>query len=121
LVETNIIVNRESDHFIGKDLVVKKLYKQLTTELLKFGFLRIEPTKTGIALVNHSQFANIVVRPSYLNVEFKLNRFINDPERFVKVQRLNEKQFSHTVQLSDEVDLTEDCLAWIREAYQLHG
>jgi predicted transport protein len=114
-------VNRESDHFIGKDLIVKKLYKHLTSELLKFGFLRIEPTKAGIAFHNHSQFANIVVRPSYLNVEFKLNRFIDDPERFVKVLRVGDKQFSHTVQLSEEQDLTDDCLAWIREAYQLHG
>jgi hypothetical protein len=117
----NILVNRESDHFVGKDLIVKTLYKELVEELMKFGFLRIEPTKTGISLVNHSQFANILVRPSYLNVEFKLNRFINDPERFVKIQRLSEKEFSYTLKLSEEQDLNDDCVAWICEAYQLHG
>jgi hypothetical protein len=114
-------VNRESDHFIGKDLVVKKIYKRMVDELLKFGFLRVEPSKAGLALVNHKQFANVVVRPSYINVEFELNRFIDDPEQFVKVQRLSEKRFLHTLKLSEEQDLTDDCLAWIRESYQLHG
>jgi hypothetical protein len=90
-------------------------------ELLKFGFLRISPSKTGISLINHRQFANVVVRPSYLIVEFELTRFIDDPERFIKIQRLGDNRFLHTLKLSEDADLANDCLTWIRESYQLQG
>jgi hypothetical protein len=72
-------------------------------------------------LINHRQFANVVVRPSYLTVEFELTRLIDDPDRFIKVQRVGDNRFLHTLKLSEDSDLASDCLTWIRESYQLQG
>jgi hypothetical protein len=114
-------VNTEANHFAGKDLAVKQIYSRMIDELLKFGFLRISPSKTGISLINHRHFANVVVRPSYLIVEFELSRFIDDPDRFIKVQRIGDNRFLHSLKLSEDADLSSDCLTWIRESYQTQG
>ncbi len=114
-------MNKESDHFIGKDLAVKKIYKRLIDELIKFGFLRIEPKKSGIVLVNHKQFATVVVRASYVNVEFELNHMLDDQDGFVKIQKTSPTRFTHTIQLQREEDMRPKFFDWIREAYLLNG
>ncbi len=60
-----------SDHFAGKDPIVKSIYARILTEARKFGPVVEEPKETSIHLVNKSAFAGITTRKDALILNIK--------------------------------------------------
>lgn len=109
---------KESDHLTDKEIVVKKIYDRLITELKKFGQLKIEPKKTSIHLGNRFGFAGVYTRQNYINLEVHLNYKLTN-KRVTKVEQASTNRFHHTIKLTGEKDVDKELLNWLREAYEL--
>ena len=72
-----------SQHFEGKDPVVKSIYDRILSGSRKFGPVIEEPKKTSIHLVNKSAFAGVVTRKNALILNIKSAAPIKD-KRFAR-------------------------------------
>ena len=105
-------------HFEGKDPVVKKIYEKLTTELKRFGPIKVEPKKTSIHLANRFGFAGVYTRSNYINLEVHLPSKLQSP-RVTKVDQASANRFHHTIKLTSEKDVDVELMGWLWEAYDL--
>ena len=108
----------EKIHFTGKDPVVERIYRKLTSKLKLFGKVRIEPKKTSIHLANRFGFAGVYARRNHLNLEIHLNYKLESP-RVAKVEQVSANRFHHTIKLTSESDVDRELISWLREAYEL--
>ena len=107
-----------SQHFEGKDPVVKSIYERILKEACKFGKVIEEPKKTSIHLVNKSAFAGVATQKIALVLNIKSASPIKDA-RIKKSEQISASRFHQEVKLvsPDEVDAT--LVGWLREAYLL--
>jgi hypothetical protein len=109
-----------SQHFEGRDSVVKSIYDRILTGSRKFGPVIEEPKKTSIHPVNKSTFAGVVTRKNALILNIKSATPIKY-ERFARSEQVSAGRFHQEVKLTspDEVDAL--LLGWLQEAYTLSG
>ena len=107
-----------SQHFEGKDPVVKSIYARILKETRKFGPVLEEPKKTSIHLVNKSAFAGVTTRKNALSLNVKSAAPIKDA-RFPKSERLSASRFHQEVKLVSVEDVDNALIGWLREAYAL--
>ena len=105
-----------SQHFEGKDLVVKSIYERILKETRKFGKVIEEPKKTSIHLVNKSAFAGIATQKVALVLNIKSASPIKHA-RIKKSEQVSASRFHQEVKLTslDEVDSV--LISWLQEAY----
>lgn len=60
-----------SDHFAGKDPIVRSIYGHILAEARNFGPVLEEPRKTSIHLVSKSAFAGVTTRKDALILNIK--------------------------------------------------
>lgn len=106
------------NHFEGKERVVRDTYNSLIKAIHRFGALQEEPHKTSIHLVNHSAFAGVATRKSYLLLTIKTDYPIENP-RVTKTERVSRNRFHHLVKLETPEAVDVDLLKWLKDAYQL--
>ena len=107
-----------SDHFTGKDPVVRAIYARLLAETHKFGPVVEEPKKTSIHLVNKSAFAGVVTRKNALVLNLKSAALIKDA-RFAKSEKVSASRFHQEVKLLSVEDVDSALIGWLKEAYAL--
>ncbi len=107
-----------SDHFTGKDPIVRTIYDRLLAEARSFGPVLEEPKKTSIHLVNKSAFAGVATRKNAVLLNIKSAAPIQDA-RVVRAEQLSARRFHQEVRLvaSEEIDAV--LLGWLRSAYEL--
>jgi len=107
-----------SQHFEGKDPVVKSIYERLLAETRKFGPVTEEPKKTSIHLVNKSAFAGIRAQKAALLLNLKSVAPIKDP-RFPKSEKVSASRYHQEVKLSSPTDVDASLIGWLKEAYSI--
>ena len=78
--------------FVGKDTVVPAIYRRLLEVLHTIGPFQEEPKKTSIHLVHSSGFAGIHPRKSFLYLNLRMDRAIQD-ERVAKSEQVSKRLF----------------------------
>ncbi len=108
-----------NDLLEGKPKSVEKTLKKLIKEVKELGDVNVDVVKTGINLGGRSHFGMVFVQRSGVKLEFALERKIDNP-RFAKVwPEPMSGMFAHRVRLTEEEDVDEQLLDWLKEAYSL--
>jgi Domain of unknown function (DUF5655) len=109
-----------SQHFEGKDAVVKSIYERTLKETRKFGKVIEEPKKTSIHLVNKSAFAGVATQKAALVLNIKSAAPIKDA-RIKKSEKVSASRYHQEVKLTspDEVDAV--LIGWLQAAYSISG
>ncbi len=104
--------------FIGKELIVHKLYDQLLETFQQFGSVTAHPVKTRIIFQAEVQFAAAVIHKDWLEGYFWLRR----QAMHSRIQRIEMgvfRDYGHIFRLSQPDDLDEDLITLLREAYAI--
>ena len=107
-----------SQHFDGKEPVVKSIYNRILTESRKFGKVIEEPKKTSIHLVSKSAFAGVVTRKSALILNIKSDSPIKHA-RIKKSEQVSASRFHQEVKLVSPEEVDSTLIAWLKAAYTL--
>ena len=109
-----------SQHFEGKEPVVKSIYDHLLKESRKFGSVVEEPKKTSIHLVHKSAFAGIVTRKNALVLNIKSAAPIKH-KRITKSEQISASRFHQEVKLTSPGEVDSVLIGWLKEAYAISG
>jgi hypothetical protein len=109
-----------SQHFEGRDPVVKSIYDRILSGSRKFGPVIEESKKTSIHLVNKSAFAGVVTRKNTLILNIKSAAPIKD-KRFARSEQVSAGRFHQEVKLTSTDEVDAQLLGWLKEAYTLSG
>ena len=109
-----------SQHFDGKEPVVKSIYECVLKESRKFGKVIEEPKKTSIHLVNKSAFAGVATRKNALILTIKSAAPIKDA-RIMKSEQTSASRFHQEVKLVSPQQVDSTLIAWLKDAYTLSG
>jgi hypothetical protein len=107
-----------SQHFDGRDSVVRSIYDHIIKEVKKFGKVAEEPKKTSIHLANRSAFAGVVTRKNALILNIKSDSPIKH-ERIRKSEQLSASRFHQEVKLVSPQEVDSTLIAWLKDAYAL--
>jgi DNA-directed RNA polymerase subunit L len=105
-------------HFVDKNPALKAAYDRLLAELRQFGPVREVAKKTSIHLEKNAGFAGVHPRKDSFNLEFRTDYKIDHPA-ITRTQQLSARRFEHTVKLTQESDVNETLLQWLKDAYEL--
>lgn len=109
-----------SQHFAGKEPIVKSIYDHILKESRKFGKVVEEPKKTSIHLVNKSAFAGVITRKSALILNIKSAAPIQHV-RIKKSEQVSASRFHQEVKLISPEEVDSTLIAWLQDAYALSG
>ena len=109
-----------SQHFEGKDPVVKSIYNRILKESRKFGSVIEEPKKTSIHLVNKSAFAGVATRKSALILNIKSAAPIKHT-RIAKTEKISASRYHQEVKLTSPDEVDSVLISWLKEAYAISG
>ena len=109
-----------SQHFEGRDPIVKSIYDRILKESHKFGKVLEEPKKTSIHLVNKSAFAGIATQKAALVLNIKSAAPITDV-RIRKSEQLSTSRFHQEVKLTSPAEVDDLLIGWLKAAYLLSG
>ncbi len=104
--------------FTGKDAVVSDIYERLLQVLHSFGPFREEPKKTSIHLVHTSGFAGIHPRKSFLYLNLRMARPLQN-ERIAKSEQVSKHRHHNEIKITSPNDVDAELIEWVREAYTL--
>lgn len=105
-------------HFQSSLPHVRKLFKNLVTQIERFGPVTVSSAKNSINLQRRSQFCSIYARKRHLLVELVGDRNLTDPV-ILKVTQPSSDRFIYTFHIAKAEDLNQKILAWLKRAYQL--
>ena len=97
---------------------VRDLYKNLITELQKFGIIVVEEKKTSFHIKSGAAFAGIHPRKKY----FILNIVSAAPiksDRIMEQEQVSAHRFHNRVKIEKQEDIDKELLGWLKEAYSL--
>lgn len=106
------------DHFTGKEPVVRELYDLLFETMQQFGPVNVFPVKTRIVFQAEVQFAAAMPRKRWLDGYLWLRRQAAHPH-IRKIEMGIFRDYGHIFRLSRPVDLDEDLIDLLHEAYIL--
>jgi len=107
---------RLSDHFARCQPGVRRLFRELTKVVRSFGRVEIYAQKSRIVFQVRVRFVSVMIRRSYLLVNFWLTRKIADPQ-VLRVESLYPAVHIHQVRIGSSKDMTVALRDWLREAY----
>ena len=109
-----------SQHFEGKDPMVKSIYERIVKETRKFGKVIEEPKKTSIHLVNKSAFAGIATQKVALILNIKSASPIKHA-RIKKSEQISASRFHQEVKLTSPDEVDPMLIGWLQDAYLISG
>lgn len=109
-----------SQHFDGKEPVVKSIYERILKETRKFGKVIEEPKKTSIHLVNKSAFAGVATQKVALVLNIKSASPIKHA-RIKKSEQISASRFHQEVKLTSPDEVDSVLIGWLQEAYSISG
>lgn len=104
--------------FAGKDVTVRAIYDRLLEVLQTFGPFKEEPKKTSIHLVNASGFAGVHPRKSFLYLNIRMARPLQE-ERIAKSEQTSRSRYHNEVKITSPEEVDAELVSWLKEAYAL--
>jgi hypothetical protein len=109
-----------SQHFEGKEPVVKSIYERILKETRKFGKVIEEPKKTSIHLVNKSAFAGVATQKVALVLNIKSTLPIKHA-RIKKSEKVSASRYHQEIKLTSADEVDSVLIGWLQEAYSISG
>ena len=106
------------DHFTGKELVVRKIFEELTAAVEKFGPVTIYAQKTRIVFQVRTRFVALMPRKQWLTGHIWLKREASHP-RIYRIEMYTYRDYGHQFRLHKPEDIDEPFLELVHEAYAL--
>lgn len=103
--------------FDGKSQTVQDLYAFLVEELHKLGPVRDIKKSISISFENRKPFASALIRNRSIKLILRTQRRITN-ERILYVDRIDNRNFDHTLVLDSKSDIDAELMIWLGEAYQ---
>ncbi|MFQ6013500.1 MAG: DUF5655 domain-containing protein [Thermoplasmata archaeon] len=103
------------DHFRGKPERLRGVFRRMLEALEEGGTARVDAVKSAINLADRFHFAMVYVQRDGLKVEFGLGRELEGP-RILRTQRLAPNLVLHFVKVSQEEEVDDQLLGWLKEA-----
>ena len=97
---------------------VKDTFEKLQNVLAKLGPHGVVPVKTMILLRAQANFAGVVVRPNWLDLEFVSDDPVADA-RIRKTDRFGATRYTHHIRLTSASELDAQIVKWLKAAYQI--
>ncbi len=107
-----------SQHYEGKDPVVRQIYDRLLKAIRRLGPVVEEPKKTSIHLVNGSALAGVATRQDYLLLNIKSDQKLDSP-RVRKTDHVSASRYRHEVKLTSPDEVDAELVGWLKSAYAL--
>ena len=108
------------DLFEGKPFAIKQVFDLLLAGIKKFGPIRIDAVKTSVNFGGKSHFAAVWPLKNSLNVEFLLDREINEFPVY-RTQKLGSTTHAHSVKVTSKREVSTRLLGWLKEASELRS
>lgn len=105
-------------HFEAKDPAVIAIFERLTSELSKFGPIKIEPHQTSIHIVHKTAFAGVVTRRTFLLLTIKSDTPALGP-RVHKSEHTSRNRYHHVVKISNSEEVDKELLGWLKKAWEM--
>jgi len=109
-----------SQHFEGKEPVVKSIYERILKETRKFGKVIEEPKKTSIHLVNKSAFAGVATQKVALVLNIKSTLPIKHA-RIKKSEKVSASRYHQEIKLTSADEVDSVLIGWLQDAYLISG
>ena|SRR5258706_4753317 len=109
-----------SQHFDGKDPMVKAIYERILKETRKFGKVIEEPKKTSIHLMNKSAFAGVATQKAALVLNIKSTAPIKHA-RIKKSEKVSASRYHQEIKLTSADEVDSVLIGWLQEAYSISG
>jgi hypothetical protein len=104
------------DIFDGKSQSVRDLYDLLVGELNKFGPVQEIKKAISISLENRRPFASVLIRNRSIKLVLRTQHRIAN-QRILSIDRVDDKNYDHTVLLESKYDIDDELMQWLGEAY----
>lgn len=95
---------------------MREAYRDLMTSLYACGPVRIHPSKAKIGVRAETDFADLVLKKNWIDVQFVLSRKLAHP-RLSWMGAVGSHRFRHYLRLERPSDVDEDVRGWMRESY----
>ena len=105
------------DLFDGKSQAVRDLYDLLVDELYKLGPVQEIKKAISISFENRRPFASVLIRNRSLKLVLRTHHRITN-QRILSIDRVDDKNFDHTVVLDSKNDIDDELMQWLGEAYR---
>jgi hypothetical protein len=109
---------RLSDHFKGKDPIVRELFNHFRSAVRKIGPVTIYAQKTRIVFQVRSRFAGCMPRVHWLDCGFWLKRRARH-HRVRRIETIEGRDYIHYFRLTRPEELDSRLLELLREAYSV--
>ena len=109
---------RLSDHFKGKDPLVRELFDRFVQVMRELGPVHMYAQKTGIVFQVRVRFVGVKTLKHWLEAAMWLKRRVELP-RFHRIEALNPPDHIHYFRLKQASDLDAELMALLREAYSV--
>jgi hypothetical protein len=113
-------VTHVSDHFRGRDSVLRRAYDRLIDRVRDLGPLRVAPVKTCIHLSSRTIFAGVTVKRDALRVAFLTDTPIRHA-RIIHAEHLGPTRFGQSVLVRSPADVDDQLVKWLAKAYARKG
>lgn len=104
------------DIFDGKSQAVRDLYGLLVVELNKFGPVQEIKKAISISFENRKPFASVLIRNRSIKLVLRTKYRIAN-RRILSINRIDDKNFDHTILLISKDDIDNELMEWLGEAY----
>jgi hypothetical protein len=104
------------NHFRGKPLLVRQIFDRFLAGLRQCGPVTVLPERTRIAFQVRMSFAQLTIRRRWVNGHLVLARRVEAPV-FIRVESFSPRNHLHAFRLTKPEDVSEELLAFMREAY----
>lgn len=111
------IVNSIDDHFIKKNIIVREIYNKIEKEILKFGNIKINPTKYAIIVSSKSTFLAIKPRKTMLDIEFLLDKAVEGHPVY-KIFKVSKNRFAHFIHLEYIQQVDKNLILLLKKSYK---
>ncbi len=107
---------RLSDHFAGRDPVVRRIFRAWVALARSCGPVTVYPQKTRIVIMVRVRFAGAVTHRHWLDVSLWLTRRAAHPA-LTRVEQYGSDSFGHSFRLREPGQIDRELSSLMREAY----
>ena len=109
---------RITDHFRGKDPLVRKLYQSFRQMVKRCGPVTVYANMTGIVFQARVRFTGVAPKKHWLDGAFWLKRRVENP-RFYRIEAIPPGDYIHRFRLKTLSDVDRELAKFVREAYDV--
>jgi hypothetical protein len=111
------IVTGIDDHFVKKDILVRDIFCKLEKAIIKFGNVKINPTKHAIIVSSKSTFLAIKPRKTMLDIEFLLDK-ATEGYPVYKIFKVSKNRFAHFIHLEYIEQVDRKLISLLKQSYK---